>query len=149
MTPAASLKPQASSRVPLTRVQAEVLKFIRDYTAARGYAPTLAKIAQARGRSKATIYECVRRLEVLKLVAPREPYRKHQLRLTARAELAAGNVAVTAQCLTCEEFAGPPHLEIGAWSEGADAAGSFVARSITLRCPHCSRVSQVAQKKYV
>ena len=46
----------------LTPKQMQVVRFIRDYTAERDYAPTLEEMADAFGVSKVTVYEHVQKL---------------------------------------------------------------------------------------
>jgi len=48
--------------VRLTPKQMQVVRFIRDYTAERDYAPTLEEMADAFGVSKVTVYEHVQKL---------------------------------------------------------------------------------------
>ncbi len=58
-----------ANRPPLTRQQARVLDFIRDYRQSHGIAPTLDEIGQALGVHRVTIFEHVKALEQKKRIA--------------------------------------------------------------------------------
>lgn len=53
-----------AEKVPLTRVQAEIVQYLRDYIEIRGFAPSYEEIAARFGyRSLATVHEHIGNLE--------------------------------------------------------------------------------------
>jgi repressor LexA len=56
-------KPSKSRRSSLTPKQLRVLMFIRDFTHARGYAPTMQELADEFGVSKVTVFEHIAALQ--------------------------------------------------------------------------------------
>ncbi len=74
-------RPQGS----LTPKQLRVLTFIRDYTSARGYAPTMQELADEFGVSKVTVFEHIAALQK-KGFLKRSRHRARSLRLNAEIE---------------------------------------------------------------
>lgn len=143
-----------SRHLRVTPIQRSVLEFINDFIIEHGWAPTLDEIAAHRGVCKPTIHENLRALEH-KGYLRRRPYTARAIELTGQCFAGPGELVsagqpqpVSAQCLSCEAFVIAPGLQIGDWEPGADAQGQYVAREITIACPHCDQTSVHVQRRY-
>jgi len=73
----------------LTPRQLEIVRFIRDYTAEHGYAPTMQEMADQLGVSRPTVFEHIEALEA-KGALRRERQRSRAIELSAQVFTAAG-----------------------------------------------------------
>lgn len=80
-------KPPKNTPAPLTPKQLRVLTFIRDYTHANGYAPTMQELGDEFGVSKVTVFEHVAALQK-KGYLRRSKHKARSLRLRAGIEFA-------------------------------------------------------------